>query len=68
MTVRAVLRVVILQRQHHRRAPSFGGELPGHSTLILRPYPPPFALRSSPEPRNLNRLEGVATYNGLPMG
>ena len=68
----AVLSAVLLDRQHHRHASSFRGELFGHFMLLVSifcPYPPTYAFFSLPKPHhvNLNRLTDVASCNGLSM-
>ena len=70
MMISAVVWVVLLHHQHHRRALSCRGGLPGHSTWLVRvcrPCPPTYALRSLPKLRTLNRLTGAGSLNGLSM-
>ena len=70
MRLCGVLSAGLLHRHHRRCVWRCRGDLPGHAPLmvsICRSCPPAHTLRSSPEPRNIYRLAGVCTYNGLTM-
>ena len=67
---RGVVSAILLHRHHRRCVLRCRGDLPGHSPLmvsICRSCPPAHTLRSSPEPRNIDRFAGVDVYSSLSM-